>query len=286
MRSDLDPTEYRAWWEANAPVPYGFCWCGCEQKTRLARQSHTVRGYVKGEPIPHLDRHQRRNLSSAQEAEAVSRYEGGESSHAIADDLGVSGGYIVAAAKRRGIAIRPSASERRRSEQEELAICEVYNSSRANADKIGEAFGCSGSYVRAVVKRHGFSLRPPGAQRKYVVNDHYFNSVDSEPKAYWLGFLAADGSVGHTVQLRFSFIATPNFCLAAQRFLEVEAKARRTQPRPVADGKMAVLSYTGTLQVSRIYRLLHESASVWLPRKRSVVAEHVRSERRNWTEIP
>lgn len=29
--------------------------------------------------------------------------------------------------------------------------------------------------------------------RKYSLNEHYFDSIDSQEKAYWLGFFAADG---------------------------------------------------------------------------------------------
>jgi len=31
--------------------------------------------------------------------------------------------------------------------------------------------------------------------RKYFFDQHFFNVIDSEPKAYWLGFILADGSV-------------------------------------------------------------------------------------------
>lgn len=363
-----------------------MCWCGCGAGTRPARQSHTLRGYVRGEPVPYFAHHRGRAVTPAQESEACRRYANGENSRVIADDLGMPSGRVIAAAKRGGIPIRPSASERRRSDQEELAICEAYASSRDNAEEIGEAFGCSGSYVRAVVKRHGFRLRPAGAQRKYIVNDGYFSAIDSQPKAYWLGFLAADGSLtgnrlevklarkdrdhlfrlrdalgsdypvrhgltnktypnsrfhvvsprmardlaahgvgprkslthtwpgflsadllrhylrgygdgdgtwrlskasrgsAYTGQLHFSFIGTPAFCFQAQRFLEDAACVRKVAPRPVADGKMEVVAYNGTLQVSRIFRLLYDGATVCLPRKRNSVAKHVRSERRAWAD--
>lgn len=32
-------------------------------------------------------------------------------------------------------------------------------------------------------------------RRKYTINEHYFDIIDSKEKAYWLGFLAADGYV-------------------------------------------------------------------------------------------
>ena len=33
------------------------------------------------------------------------------------------------------------------------------------------------------------------ANKKYTVNENYFENIDNEEKAYWLGFLYADGYV-------------------------------------------------------------------------------------------
>ena len=41
-------------------VPYGFCRCGCGNKTPVARRNVHRRGHVKGEPIPVLHGHNRR----------------------------------------------------------------------------------------------------------------------------------------------------------------------------------------------------------------------------------
>lgn len=39
-------------------------------------------------------------------------------------------------------------------------------------------------------------------KRKYNCNYDYFETIDSEQKAYWLGFIMADGSVIHTERIR------------------------------------------------------------------------------------
>ena len=41
-----------------AEIPYGFCHCGCGQRTRLATQNHTQFGYVKGQPLRFINGHQ------------------------------------------------------------------------------------------------------------------------------------------------------------------------------------------------------------------------------------
>jgi hypothetical protein len=41
-------------------VPYGYCQCGCGQKTKLAPQSATRSGWIKGEPLRYLLGHSAR----------------------------------------------------------------------------------------------------------------------------------------------------------------------------------------------------------------------------------
>lgn len=31
--------EYRAWWVEQTDVPYGYCWCGCGERTNIAKKS-------------------------------------------------------------------------------------------------------------------------------------------------------------------------------------------------------------------------------------------------------
>lgn len=38
-------------------IPYGYCHCGCGQKTTLAPQNHTARGWRKGEPVRWIPGH-------------------------------------------------------------------------------------------------------------------------------------------------------------------------------------------------------------------------------------
>lgn len=45
-------------------VPYGYCQCGCGEKTRIAHQSHTKMGWVKGEPLRFINGHNSRGKNS------------------------------------------------------------------------------------------------------------------------------------------------------------------------------------------------------------------------------
>lgn len=43
--------------DENTTVPYGYCQCGCGQKTRLYPANNRNRGWVKGEPYPYIKGH-------------------------------------------------------------------------------------------------------------------------------------------------------------------------------------------------------------------------------------
>ena len=46
-------------------IPYGYCHCGCGQKTRIAERNENRRGWRKGEPIPYIHNHHRRISGAA-----------------------------------------------------------------------------------------------------------------------------------------------------------------------------------------------------------------------------
>lgn len=60
-----------------------------------------------------------------------------------------------------------------------------------NPRQIGEIVGRSGNAVRAWLKNHG-SYRTIGP-RIYPLNEGYFDEIDTEEKAYWLGMITSDG---------------------------------------------------------------------------------------------
>lgn len=88
----MNAAEYRSQWEQTYPdVPYGFCVCGCGEKTTPAKQTHTGKGYVKGEPVSYVSNHHNdRKLSGSQEADLCRRYSEGEKPKILAKAFGLS----------------------------------------------------------------------------------------------------------------------------------------------------------------------------------------------------
>lgn len=61
-----------------------------------------------------------------------------------------------------------------------------------NADTVAQILNLNnGNAVRRVLKANGVQV----VARKYFIDENYFETIDNEEKAYWLGFLAADGTI-------------------------------------------------------------------------------------------
>ncbi|MGZ6356177.1 MAG: LAGLIDADG family homing endonuclease [Ktedonobacteraceae bacterium] len=65
-----------------------------------------------------------------------------------------------------------------------------------SSEKLAREYGISGAAVRGLLERRGIARRNSVlAARRYICNHTFFASINSEEKAYWLGFIAADGYV-------------------------------------------------------------------------------------------
>lgn len=61
--------------------------------------------------------------------------------------------------------------------------------------EIAHTFGLTQTTVGANLRRWGCKTRRVGPKRRLTVSEDYFSKIDTEEKAYWLGFLFADGSI-------------------------------------------------------------------------------------------
>ena len=72
-------------------------------------------------------------------------------------------------------------------------VIERYNELK-NLKKVAKSFGVSLRPIKRILKKNNVKL----SNRRYEVNHSYFKVIDSEEKAYWLGFLYADGCIRKT----------------------------------------------------------------------------------------
>lgn len=73
-----------------------------------------------------------------------------------------------------------------------LEIINKYNNG-INRNKLSKEYGVSHRTITNIIERN-LNKRDRG-NKKYTVNENYFNKIDTEDKAYWLGFLYADGYI-------------------------------------------------------------------------------------------
>lgn len=74
-----------------------------------------------------------------------------------------------------------------------------------NIHKVAEKLSVSISPIKRILKSNNIDL----SNRRYELNDTFFDEIDSEKKAYWLGFLYADGYIrerktGNSLELKLS----------------------------------------------------------------------------------
>lgn len=72
-------------------------------------------------------------------------------------------------------------------------IIDKYLNENYTLKQLGKEFSCSYPTIRNLLNKHNIQSR--GNKQGYPRNEYYFSKIDTEEKAYWLGFLYADGCV-------------------------------------------------------------------------------------------
>lgn len=133
--------------------------------------------------------------------------------HGCADALGVKYGTVYAYAQSHGIKCRSFAAD-----QIEFMQNHRYDMTAA---VVADRIGLTERQVRGWYNNHM-------PKKNRVFNDRYFENIDSQEKAYWLGFIFADGYITshsrhgatdllgamHHMNLAWSFSAETNIIFA------------------------------------------------------------------------
>lgn len=73
-------------------------------------------------------------------------------------------------------------------------VIDLYINKMYGASKVAGIVDIPVGQIRKFLKEQDLT-RKPGTTKLYKCDEHYFDSIDSEHKAYWLGVLFADGNV-------------------------------------------------------------------------------------------
>ena len=85
----------------------------------------------------------------------------------------------------------------------ELEIVEEYQDGKP-INTLAKTYHFSSETISDVLRKHNIHIKTPEElNHKYTLNEHYFDLIDTQEKAYILGLLYADGNVSkNTIQIR------------------------------------------------------------------------------------
>jgi intein-encoded DNA endonuclease-like protein len=85
--------------------------------------------------------------------------------------------------------------EKKLTEEQVQEIIEMYKSKKSSYE-ISKKFEVSAATILRYLKNNSISIRSQSeCNRKKEVDDNFFESIDTEEKVYWLGYIFADGSI-------------------------------------------------------------------------------------------
>ena len=137
-----------------------------------------------------------RYIPKEHEDAMIAAYLAGASARQAAESLGYEAAHCFRVLQSRGITRRSSAETQRIPSKHEDAIIAAYLVG-ASAKEAAAQFGYSRQTGENVLKRRGIPIRPfTESHRHYSLDERFFDRIDTPDKAYWLGFLTADGIIG------------------------------------------------------------------------------------------
>jgi hypothetical protein len=132
-------------------------------------------------------------LTENQRREIIDKYLAGAGSTSLGKEYGVHENSIIKLLKKQGV-MRPKAG-RKIMPEDEVDIVKMYEDGKS-AQEIGNHFNVSHSLILKYLERNNIGRRSAEeAHRIYPINEDFFDNIDTEEKAYFLGFLYADGNV-------------------------------------------------------------------------------------------
>jgi len=84
--------------------------------------------------------------------------------------------------------------QRRLSKDEILQLVSLWELGKYTCVDLSRQFNISSVAIGGLLKRRGYKMKSQSElQRKYEINENFFDTIDTQEKAYFLGFLYADG---------------------------------------------------------------------------------------------
>lgn len=118
---------------------------------------------------------------------------------AACSKLGIGEHYRAVQSSLRSRGIFSSYSKKTAQKVKSLYLDKIiigYCKDNKNLKQLGQEYNLSPSTIKHWLQEKGIKIRPMSeAKKRYTLNAHYFDQIDSCAKAYILGFIAADGYI-------------------------------------------------------------------------------------------
>jgi hypothetical protein len=121
------------------------------------------------------------------------QYEFGKSTYKLSQEYGISVNVISKCLKEMGIEIRGKRIALNDEVLDEIRT--AYETGTLTVKQIALKHGYSEKLVYKRLHEMNVRMKDAGTQRKYCCNESYFDNIDTPEKAYWLGFIFADGCI-------------------------------------------------------------------------------------------
>lgn len=134
----------------------------------------------------------RKILTTEQKQEIISLYQSGLGSDTIAKQFDIHPNTVLKILKQANINRRPIVRKKIQI-TDEPKIVEMYQQGMS-APKIAEQFGVEHTLILRYLEKNGIDRRSAEeCHRIYPIREDFFDVIDAQEKAYFLGFLYADG---------------------------------------------------------------------------------------------
>jgi intein-encoded DNA endonuclease-like protein len=130
-------------------------------------------------------------VTEKEKAEIINLYKEGQGSNSIAKQFERTPTCILKILKKAGV---PRRSPKRKISLDKTEdICQLYRDGES-ASKIAKKFDVTNTVILRILKKNNIDRRNASeCHRIYPINENFFDTIDTEEKAYFLGFLYADG---------------------------------------------------------------------------------------------
>lgn len=137
-----------------------------------------------------------RQFTQQDEEKIINLYQSGYSIQQIAKDIfHCRTSFISGILQKNNINKRKNTGSRTLSKKEIQEVCELYKTGKYTQKLLAEKYHCSTFVIHNVLTLNNIEIKPHFNLKNLELKENFFETIDNEEKAYFLGFLFADGYI-------------------------------------------------------------------------------------------